>query len=182
MKRLIAVLSGLLVLPAFAEIAPQYYYEELMAQYADEMPDSEFIMDESDTVVEEEPAADEVVTPVVPTAVSPRNTNGRAATSRAITSATTSSGRAVAARNVSNATTARTVTTRPSTTTTANTTRCKYCDCIAQCDCTQHWHIAYITRNGNNNGCKSPDNNGAFNRHIRIGHHVTTGADNTRIF
>lgn len=121
MKRLIAVLSGLLVLPAFAEIAPQYYYEELMAQYADEMPDSEFIMDESDTVVEEEPAADEVVTPVVPTAVSPRNTNGRAATSRAITSATTSSGRAVAARNVSNATTARTVTTRPSTTTTANT-------------------------------------------------------------
>ena len=32
MKRLIAVLSGLLVLPAFAEIAPQYYYEELMAQ------------------------------------------------------------------------------------------------------------------------------------------------------
>ena len=121
MKRLIAVLSGLLVLPAFAEIAPQYYYEELMAQYADEMPDSEFIMDESDTVVEEEPVADEIVTPVVPTAVSPRNTNGRAATSRAITSATTSSGRAVAARNVSNATTARTVTTRPSTTTTANT-------------------------------------------------------------
>ena len=112
MKRLIAVISGLLVLPAFAEIAPAYYYEELMAQYPMET-DMEFVDDElnsqdaSDRVEDTEP-----VTPVVPTAVSPRNASGRASTSRAITSATTTSGRNVAARNVSNATTARTVSTR----------------------------------------------------------------------
>ena len=112
MKRLIAVISGLLVLPAFAEIAPAYYYEELMAQYPMET-DMEFVDDElnsqdaSDQVEDTEP-----VTPVVPTVVSPRNASGRASTSRAITSATTTSGRNVAARNVSNATTARTVSTR----------------------------------------------------------------------
>ena len=35
MKRFIAVLSSLLVLPAFAEVMPTYYYEETM-EYADE--------------------------------------------------------------------------------------------------------------------------------------------------
>ena len=124
MKRLIAVISGLLVLPAFAEIAPAYYYEELMAQYPMET-DMEFVDDElnsqdaSDQVEDTEP-----VTPVVPTAVSPRNASGRASTSRAITSATTTSGRNVAARNVSNATTARTVSTRTVVPTrTVNTSR-----------------------------------------------------------
>ena len=124
MKRLIAVISGLLVLPAFAEIAPAYYYEELMAQYPMET-DMEFVDDElisqdaSDQVEDTEP-----VTPVVPTAVSPRNASGRASTSRAITSATTTSGRNVATRNVSNATTARTVSTRTVVPTrTVNTSR-----------------------------------------------------------
>lgn len=115
MKRLIAVLSGLLVLPAFAEIAPAYYYEELMAQYADEMPTAEYVNDEI-VVENEEQNAEEAVVPVVPTAVSPRNATGRSAASRAITSATTGSNRSVATRNVSNATTARTVTSRPTNT------------------------------------------------------------------
>ena len=48
MKRLIAVISGLLVLPAFAEIAPAYYYEEMMAQYADQMPESDMAVAETD--------------------------------------------------------------------------------------------------------------------------------------
>lgn len=112
MKRLIAVLSGLLVLPAFAEIAPAYYYEELMAQYADEMPTAEYVNDE--VVVEEaEQNTEEAVVPVVPAAVSPRNATGRSATSRAMASSTNGSSRTVTSRNVSNATTARTVASRP---------------------------------------------------------------------
>ena len=94
MKRLIAVLSGLLVLPAFAEVAPEYYYAELMAQYADEMPGAEFVTDEIDQESEQETdetAAAKPVTPSVPTAVSPRNTSGRSAASRAIVSNTTTS-------------------------------------------------------------------------------------------
>ena len=123
MKRFIAVLSSLLVLPAFAEIAPAYYYEELMAQYADEMPEAEVTNDQNVTSEQEEPA--EAVVPVSPTVVSPRNATGRATTSRAITSSTTASTRATASRNVSNATTARTVSTRPTanTATSATTSR-----------------------------------------------------------
>lgn len=113
MKRLVAVLSSLLVLPAFAEVAPEYYYQELMAQYADEMPVTEFVEEEVATEPTETETKDN--TPVVPAAVSPRTATGRATTSRAITSATTSSARNVASRNVSNATTARTVSARPST-------------------------------------------------------------------
>ena len=40
MKRLIAVLSGLLVLPAFAEVVPAYYYEEL-AEFSDDYAEPE---------------------------------------------------------------------------------------------------------------------------------------------
>lgn len=112
MKRLIAVLSGLLVLPAFAEIAPAYYYEELMAQYADEVPTAEYVNDEV-VVEKEEQKAEEAVVPVVPTAASPRNATGRSATSRAMASSTNGSSRTVTSRNVSNATTARTVASRP---------------------------------------------------------------------
>ena len=129
MKRLIAVLSSLLVLPAFAEVAPEYYYAELMAQYADEIPGAEFVTDEIDQESEQEtdePAATKPVTPSVPTAVSPRNTSGRSAASRAIVSNTTTSARNVATRNVTGATTARTVSARPtatSRTTNATTSR-----------------------------------------------------------
>ena len=126
MKRLIAVVSSLLVLPAFAEIAPEYYYADLMAQYADQMPDAQFIEDEIPQEPESEPETDvapeQPVTPVVPTAVSPRNASGRSAASRAVVSNTTTSARNVAARNVTNANVARSVTTRPTTVSRTNTT------------------------------------------------------------
>ena len=126
MKRLIAVVSSLLVLPAFAEIAPEYYYADLMAQYADQMPDAQFIDDEIPQEPESEPETDvapeQPVTPVVPTAVSPRNASGRSAASRAVVSNTTTSARNVAARNVTNANVARSVTTRPTTVSRTNTT------------------------------------------------------------
>ena len=126
MKRLIAVVSSLLVLPAFAEIAPEYYYADLMAQYADQMPDAQFIEDEIPQEPKSEPETDvapeQPVTPVVPTAVSPRNASGRSAASRAVVSNTTTSARNVAARNVTNANVARSVTTRPTTVSRTNTT------------------------------------------------------------
>ena len=116
MKRLFAVIAGLLVLPAFAEVAPAYYYEELMAQYADQMPDTEFV----DETVVDEPAAEtpesKPVTPVTPTTPSPRNSSGRATASRSMVNSNTVSSRGVASRNVVNANTARTVSTRAATT------------------------------------------------------------------
>lgn len=124
MKRLIAVISGLLVLPAFAEIAPAYYYEEMMAQYADQMPESDMAVAETDAEsVDDADASDEVAkTPVVPTAVSPRNSNGRAAASRAVATAGTTSGRNVASRTGTNQNIARTVSTRGTTVTAGRTT------------------------------------------------------------
>lgn len=124
MKRLIAVISGLLVLPAFAEIAPAYYYEEMMAQYADQMPESDMAVAETDAEsVDDTDASDEVAkTPVVPTAVSPRNSNGRAAASRAVATAGTTSGRNVASRTGTNQNIARTVSTRGTTVTAGRTT------------------------------------------------------------
>ena len=124
MKRLIAVISGLLVLPAFAEIAPAYYYEEMMAQYADQMPESDMAVAETDAEsVDDADASDEVAkTPVVPTAVSPRNSNGRAAASRAVATAGTTSGRNVASRTGTNQNIARTVSTRGTTITAGRTT------------------------------------------------------------
>lgn len=110
MKRFIAVLSGLLVLPAFAEVAPAYYYEEIM-EYADEYADPAV----TEEVQPEQEEEKKVATPVVPTAVSPRNATGRAAASRAVATSTTSSARNVAARNT-NTTPARVVTTRSATT------------------------------------------------------------------
>ena len=119
MKRLIAVLSGLLVLPAFAEIAPAYYYEELMAQYADQMPDMEQVQGsvETESVAETDdaPQAQESkpVAPVVPTTASPRNASGRVSASRAmVNSNATSSARGVSSRNVVDANPARAVSTR----------------------------------------------------------------------
>ena len=128
MKRLVAVLSGLLVLPAFAEVAPEYFYQEMMAQYAAENPDMIYVTEaemsapESDQT--EQPADTEpdavATTPVVPTAVSPRNATGRAAASRAVATSTTTSARNVANRNTA-ANTARSVSARPTTVRTATT-------------------------------------------------------------
>ena len=123
MKRLVAVISGLLVLPAFAEVAPEYFYQEMMAQYAAENPEMEFVTDSAtDEVadVSEQSADTQPVVPVVPTAVSPRNTSGRAAASRAVASSTTTSARNVANRATA-ATTARTVSARPAAVNTKTT-------------------------------------------------------------
>ena len=123
MKRLVAVISGLLVLPAFAEVAPEYFYQEMMAQYAAENPEMEFVTDSAtDEVadVSEQSADTQPVVPVVPTAVSPRNTSGRAAASRAVASSTTTSARNVANRATA-ATTARTVSARPAVVNTKTT-------------------------------------------------------------
>lgn len=113
MKRLVVVLSGLLVLPAFAEVAPVYYDEVV------EYSDAEMIP--SDDVVSDEFAETEAVAaPVVANKVSSR-APGRAA-SRAIP--TGQSG--VTARNVtgrgttSRATVARTATTTPAASRAAN--------------------------------------------------------------
>ncbi len=83
MKRLIAVLSGLLVLPAFAEVAPVFYDEAI--EYTDEIYDTENVAD--DATDDTQDAENSKPAPVVPTRVSPRNTTGRAA-SRAIATTT----------------------------------------------------------------------------------------------
>lgn len=104
MKRLIVVLSGLLMLPAFAEVAPVYYDEVI--EYTDEEIPVEDVVTEN---------AAPVVLPVVGSAsANPRSLNRNA--SRAVPSAVnastrSASGRAVAAsRTTSNAVSARTAT------------------------------------------------------------------------
>lgn len=89
MKRFVAVLSGLLVLPAFAEVAPLNY--------------DDVIEYEESAVVDEDVASDadvsDVAAPVVqPSAVNPRGVSGgRTAATRAMPSATSS---AAASRSV----------------------------------------------------------------------------------
>ena len=105
MKRLVAVLSGLLVLPAFAEVAPIVYDE--IVEYSDE----EIVAD--DAVIVDEVAAEKVVAPVVqPSKTGSRNvTASSRAASRAVPSGTTANSRSISARNTSssrNATQART--------------------------------------------------------------------------
>ena len=51
MKRFIAVLSGLLVLPAFAEVAPVYYEE--IVEYTDDMIDAIDTEDTDESSVEQ---------------------------------------------------------------------------------------------------------------------------------
>ena len=92
MKRFIAVLSGLLVLPAFSEVAPVYYDE--IVEYTDDMLDAE------DTANIDEDVAE---TSAVKNVTSRNNINRSTSTSRAITagnsgvsSRTNTSSRAVA--------------------------------------------------------------------------------------
>ncbi len=72
MKRFVAVLSGLLVLPAFAEVAP-LYYDEVIENFEE--------VDVADDVV-----TDEEVAPIVPIVQSPA-VNPRGASTRSITRA-----------------------------------------------------------------------------------------------
>ncbi len=133
MKRFIAVLSGLLVLPAFAEVAP-IYYDDAIEMYDAEGAGAEIVI-ESDEVAAAPTAT--VQKPVVPTAPSARNTGGRTA-SRAVPSGASTSAaptrtvttRSASARNsattargtVSRGTTARATVSRPTATTAATTT------------------------------------------------------------
>ncbi len=112
MKRLIAVISGLLVLPAFAEVVPQYYFDEML-EYADEEMTQGV---EEDSVVEAETTQE--ATETKPSAVtSARNGNtGRVTASRAITAA-----RQAPARNRTS--TSRAVTARTATPTRVTTSR-----------------------------------------------------------
>ena len=106
MKRFIAVLSGLLVLPAFAEVAPIFY--DGVIEYSDEEPSGEEIDAATETVV---------VAPVVqPSSVNPRTANRNASravpsTASANISSRANAGRVTASnRTASNAVTARTAT------------------------------------------------------------------------
>lgn len=136
MKRLIAVLSGLLVLPAFAEVAPAYYYEDAV-----EYSDTDYAADDVADVDDATQSDDELraTTPVAPaaSAVAARNTTTRSASSRAVPATTsrtapgranTTTGRAVAARTATttaNATSSRASTSRAvrsATTTRSGTT------------------------------------------------------------
>lgn len=106
MKRFIAVLSGLLVLPAFAEVAPIFY--DGVIEYSDEEPSGEEIDAATETVV---------VAPVAqPSSVNPRTANRNASravpsTASANVSSRANAGRVTASnRTASNVVTARTAT------------------------------------------------------------------------
>lgn len=123
MKRLIAVLSGLLVLPAFAEVAPAYYYEDAV-EYSDADYAADDVADDTSPMqLDEELPANTPVAPAA-SAVAARNTTTRSASSRAVPATTsrtapgranTTTGRAVAARTATttaNATSSRASTSR----------------------------------------------------------------------
>ncbi len=108
MKRFIAVLSSLLVMPAFAEVAPVYYDDVIEYSDAEILADGDVVGDE---IVADDTSKNSVATPSV--ASGRASTSGRTA-SRAIPSVSTgaatrgTSSRAMAART----TTARTATNR----------------------------------------------------------------------
>lgn len=148
MKRLVVVLSGLLVLPAFAEVAP-FFYEDAV-EYSDaEYADDGALLDAADVVVEEENIP---VQPVIKTNprvapasrsgmragttanVNPQrfsNTNSRVTAARTTTARTTAAtpsrvsvSRGTASRAATNiANSADVSTRRASTAATANTAR-----------------------------------------------------------
>ena len=109
MKRFIAVLSGLLVMPAFAEVAPVVY--EDVIEYSDtEMFDADDVVEQE--VVSEEPGT-MIIPPVGQVRTVSRSTSGRA--SRALPKATTratSPSRAIASRAAANISQARNAMTR----------------------------------------------------------------------
>ena len=132
MKRLIAVLSGLLVLPAFAEVAPIYYD-------AIEYSDTELDADADDAIVEEEVVEQSVTKQTTSAPVNGRSATGRSASravpataaksvapTRAVTSRGTTTRNATAARTATNtasrASTARATVSRAATPASVSTT------------------------------------------------------------
>ena len=121
MKRLIAVLSGLLVLPAFAEVAPIYYDDAI--EYSDMELD---VAEDDGATAAENTAPLPAAKQTVPTTATGRNTTGRTA-SRAVASSGAQSvapTRAVTSRGTTtrNASMARTTTSTASRAATARAT------------------------------------------------------------
>lgn len=121
MKRLITVLSGLLVLPAFAEVAPIYYDDVI--EYSDMELDA---AEDDGAAAEENTAPLPAAKQTVPTTATGRNTTGRTA-SRAVASSGAQSvapTRAVTSRGTTtrNASAARTATSTASRAATARAT------------------------------------------------------------
>ncbi len=126
MKRLVAVISSLLVLPAFAEIAPQYYEDEVI-EYVDGDV-TEYVDEAADNAAD---TTEDAATPKQPSVAAARaGASGRVSASRAVatrqTSArnrtTTGASRALTARATTAANTAtRTTATRTAPSRTVNT-------------------------------------------------------------
>lgn len=119
MKRLIAVLSGLLVLPAFAEVAPVFY--EDVIEYADETYDAYDDVDAQQ--IQEEEESKSAPAPTANTRVSPRTTTGRAASRAVASNATTTPTRGTSARTNTATRTTSSVQTRTATPSRAVATR-----------------------------------------------------------
>ena len=123
MKRFIAVLSSLLVLPAFAEVAP-VFYDEVIEYTDEEIVDAN---DETAEVQEQETEEKNVSTPVVVQSpkVNPRGVNGRTVTaSRVVPAVSNANTRSAGARVVASSRTATNngATVRSRTATNARTT------------------------------------------------------------
>ncbi|MBO4582742.1 MAG: hypothetical protein J5714_01640 [Alphaproteobacteria bacterium] len=117
MKRLAIFVGGLLVLPAFAEVAPVFITDEGALEYADAMydengfliiPETEIVEETAETAASETPTSVKISrAPVNATPVANRTTASRAVPA---TSGTKSSGRGTAAGNSSRVVAARTTT------------------------------------------------------------------------
>ena len=119
MKRLIAVLSGLLVLPAFAEVAPVFY--EDVIEYADETYDAYDDVDAQQ--IQEEEESKSAPAPTANNRISPRATTGRAASRAVASNATTTPTRGTSARTNTATRTTSSVQTRTATPSRAVATR-----------------------------------------------------------
>lgn len=114
MKRLIAVLAGLLIMPAFAEVVPDWYYEDI--EYSDEFADGDALLDDSMAEDEIQQPAAQAAAPVAPVTAPARNAvTSRNAISRAVpasVSTTNTAARGTAQRPVSSRTMAASATSR----------------------------------------------------------------------
>ena len=131
MKRFIAVLSGLLVLPAFAEVAP-IYYDEVIEYSDEEIAPVEDVADEDKTTAKINPivqpskvnprGASRSASRVVPSVSGSGNVSARGATTRTASASRATTSATQARTGVASRTgaTTRGVASRASTTTTAS--------------------------------------------------------------
>ncbi|MDR0741746.1 MAG: hypothetical protein LBF28_03155 [Rickettsiales bacterium] len=97
MKRFISIISSLLVIPVYAEVAPIYYYEDAV-EYTDDLVDKDVVDDDAARALAVQTPASAPVVPVVPTAASAR----AASVSRAVPAAASSANSNAATRGTSN--------------------------------------------------------------------------------